>query len=150
MILEYIFSWVPYRHLLFVCSRVCKRWSRVILNPRYMPFRILYHRLIWTPYTPFPSPLLFDDNIITTSFHAACIQAQLSENHYEITCGRQCMNGTLNMADKITKNWSRFSFEKESTTMKRLSAHPLYTTIPAVKLKIRIVWSIVTVITMLS
>ncbi|KAF7680916.1 F-box DNA helicase 1, partial [Astathelohania contejeani] len=150
LILEYIFSWVPYRHLLLVCSRVCKRWSRVILKPTYMPFRTLYHRLIWTPYTPFPSPLLYGDNDITTSFNAAFIQVQLSRNHYQITGGQQCMKGILNMTDKRMKNWLKIGSEKESVTMKRLSAHPLYTTIPAVKLKNRNIWSIVTAITMLS
>lgn len=162
VLLENIFALVPYRHLLIICSRVCKIWSHVILDSSYMPFRTLYHRLIWDSYTLFPSPLLHSNEDGNLSlYNASYIVEQLCYIKYNITDGRYCMRGLLKMIETKMNNWSKMGQEKkDSELFELLNDHPMFTstlkTMTSVNhpLKGMInknnVWSLVTAMTMFS
>ncbi|XP_069195605.1 F-box DNA helicase 1-like [Procambarus clarkii] len=118
-VLEMVFSHVPLVHLLTVDATVCRYWYTVILNPAFIPWRKVHHRLKLAPWrVPSNMPLhqKWESEKLPT-IHIISTHCQ----HHGFTSVRDCIPSVIKMMG------SRHGPGAVAATKLVLERHRLYT-----------------------
>ncbi|XP_069195604.1 uncharacterized protein [Procambarus clarkii] len=101
-VLEMVFSHVPLVHLLTVDATVCRYWYTVILNPAFIPWRKVHHRLKLAPWrVPSNMPLRHEwESEKLPTIHIISTHCQ----HHGFTSVRDCIPSVIKMCSEVDFN----------------------------------------------
>ncbi|XP_069166156.1 F-box DNA helicase 1-like [Procambarus clarkii] len=104
-VLEMVFSHVPLVHLLTVDATVCRYWYTVILNPAFIPWRKVHHRLKLAPWrVPFNMPLHHEwESEKLPTIHIISTHCQ----HHGFTSVRDCIPSVINVGGRVGRGEGR-------------------------------------------
>lgn len=118
-ILEMVLAQLPLPALLTVHSTVCQYWSGVIMNPAFIPWKKIYHRLKLAPES-FSSAFLLSPSRAEEKVQAKDIVKELCVQHH-ITSLEDCLISIIRLMGKS----HGIPYESKAT-IGVLKSHPLY------------------------
>ncbi|XP_042887914.1 F-box DNA helicase 1-like [Penaeus japonicus] len=118
-VLEMVLAQLPLPALLTVHSTVCLHWSRVIMNPAFIPWKKIYHRLKLAP-DSLSSAFLLSPSRAEEKVEAKNIVKELCTQRH-VTSLEDCLISVV----RLMGNAHGIPYEAKAT-IDTLKSHPLY------------------------